>query len=371
MQPTNEWATIPEIVRAARTKLPTNLWDYTCGGAESETTLRRNRSAFDSLAFRPRVLRGVAHRDTSTTFLGHNLSMPVLFAPVGGVGHFHPDGALAVARVSERVGTMSFVSTMSTPALEEVRSGADAPAAFQVYVRGDRSWVERLVRRAESAGFDAICLTVDSAAYGRRERDLENRYAPHDSHGRPNLEGPSSESDREDWQAAFTWDDLAWLRDTTKLPLVLKGVLSGEDAALAVEHGVNVIHVSNHGGRQLDHAPATIEVLPEIVAAVGGRADVIVDSGFMRGSDVLKALALGAKAVLIGKLMAWSLAAGGEAGLERTMDLLRTEMLNIMANIGARSVSDVGPSSVRPTTPPYAAPWPVGAPHLGEAADVL
>ncbi len=356
-----DWLTIPEVVRAAHAKLPQNIWDYTCGGADGETTLRRNRSAFESLAFRTRILRGVANRDTSTTLLGHRLSLPVMFAPVGSVGHYHPDGALAVARVAERVGTMSFVSTMSVPALEDVRAGADAPIIFQVYVRGDRAWCEGLARRAENCGFDAICLTADSAAYGRRERDLHNRYMARDSHGRPNLSDLPNSAGDEDWQAAFTWQDLDWLRNATKLPLVLKGVLSAEDAKLAVEHGVDVIHVSNHGGRQLDQAPSTIEVLPEIIEAVAGRADVIVDSGFMRGSDVLKALALGAKAVLIGKLMAWGMAAGGEAGLERTMEVMRTEMLNIMANIGVRNIDELGPECVRPSLPPHPSPWPVGA----------
>lgn len=358
-----EWLTIPEIVRAARAKLPANVWDYSCGGADTETTLRRNRSAFDTMAFRPRVLRGVSGRDTSTSFLGHRLSLPVMLAPVGSITHFDADGALACSRAAERVGTAAFVGSLALPSLEEVRAGARGPLIFQVYVRGDRDWLKALVRRAERANYDGVCVTVDSAAYGRRERDLHNRYFPRESGGdRPNLGDlpPGTDAElRERYQAGFTWDDVAWLRETTRLPLMLKGILSGEDAALAVEYGVNVVYVSNHGGRQLDHAPATIEVLPEIVQAVDGGAEVIVDSGFLRGSDVIKALALGAKAVLIGKLMTWGLGAGGEEGLVRTLELLQTEMSIVMANIGARTIAEIVPEHVRPSMPPAVAPWPV------------
>ena len=364
MSSTDEWLTIPEIVRAARAHLPTNIWDYSCGGAESETTLRRNRSSFDSIAFRTRILRGAARPDTSTTFLGFQLSLPVMLAPVGSIIHFDPDVALACARAAEAAGTGTFVGTLSSPSMEEVRAGAQGPLFFQLYVRGGRDWIEAMVRRAERAGYSAICLTADSGAYGRRERDLHNRFFPRERAGRPNLEGLPAGSDgraREDYQATLTWEDLAWLRSITRLPLILKGVSTPEDAKLAVEHGVDVIYVSNHGGRQLDHGPATIEVLPEVVRAVRGWADVIVDSGFIRGTDVVKALALGARAVCIGKLMTWGLAAGGERGLQRAIELLRTEMAIVMTNVGVRSVADIDGSCVRPSVPPAPDPWPVGA----------
>ncbi|MPZ13541.1 MAG: alpha-hydroxy-acid oxidizing protein [Chloroflexi bacterium] len=354
MRANGEWLTIPEIVRAARARLAPHIWDFAAGGAESETTLRRNRAAFDCLTFRPRVLRDVRHRDLSTTFLGHSLSLPVMLAPVGSIQHFHPDGALACARVAERAGTITFVSTVASPSLEDVRAGSKGPLVFQLYVRGDREWLRAMIGRVERAGYAAVCVTVDSAAYGRRERDLENRYLARQSHGRPNLAvlpGGVGEVTREQYQAALTWDDVDWLRSMTSLPLMLKGVLCPEDAELAVQHGVDVVYVSNHGGRQLDHAPATVEVLPEIVCAVAGRADVIVDSGFMRGTDVLKALALGARAVLVGKLMAWGLAAGGEGGLECALDLLRDEIGTTMANIGVRTTAELGPACVRPSIP--------------------
>jgi glycolate oxidase len=358
--------TVREVVDAARARLSPQVWDYSCGGADSETTLRRNRSAFDHLAFRPRVLKGVGRPDVSNTFLGHRLSLPVMLAPVGSIARFHPDGALACARVADRAGTASFVGTLASPSLEQVRAGAGCPLFFQLYVYGDRRWTERLVRRVEEAGYSAICLTVDLAAYGRRERDLHNRFFPRESIERPNL-GAAYEAAslvvRDEYNAGLTWEDLAWLRGITDLPLMLKGILSAEDATLAVEHGVDVVYVSNHGGRQLDHAPAAIEVLPEIAEAVGGRAAVVADSGFMRGTDVVKALAMGASAVAVGKLMVWGLAAGGEDGLLRTLELLKTEIATTMVNVGAGRVADLGPHVLRPSLPPAPAPWPVGAPR--------
>jgi isopentenyl diphosphate isomerase/L-lactate dehydrogenase-like FMN-dependent dehydrogenase len=357
--------TIPEVVDAARRRLPPHVWDFSVGGSESETTLRRNRAAFESVAFRPRVLRDVSSVDLATTFLGHPLALPVMVARVGSIMQFDPDGALAVARAADRAGTASFVAGVSSPSLEEVRAGSMGPLVFQLYVRGDRDWLARLVRRVENAGYAALCLTLDSAVYGRRERDLHNRFFPREGKSRPNVEepptGPAARPAAE-YQAALTWEDVDWLVGASRLPLVLKGIVTPDDATLAVEHGAAVVHVSNHGGRQLDHAPATIEVLPEIVAAVAGRAEVIVDSGFMRGSDVIKALCLGARAVLVGKLMAWGLAAGGVDGLVRTLEILRSEIGVTMAQLGARSVAELGPDLVRPSAPPPPAPWPVTPP---------
>ena len=272
-QSADEWLTIPEIVRAARAKLPANIWHYSCGGAESETTLRRNRSAFDYLALRPRILQGAGHPDTSVTFLGQQMSLPVMLAPVGSIVHFDPDGALAAARAAEAVGTGAFVGTLSTPSLEDVRAGADGPLYFQLYVRGDRDWIEGIVRRAERAGYEGICLTADSGAYGRRERDLHNRFFPRERGNRPNLGDVVSGADRGDYQGQLTWDDVAWLRETTRLPLMVKGILGPEDASAAVDRGVDVVYISNHGGRQLDHGPSTIEVLPDVAQAVGGQGE--------------------------------------------------------------------------------------------------
>jgi glycolate oxidase len=361
MQSDEQFITIPEIIQAARARLTSNAWDYSFGGADTETTLRRNRTAFDYIALRPRVLRDVRVRDTSTTFLGHPISLPVMLAPIGGPQNYDPDGALACARAADQAGTIAFIGTLSSPSMEDVKAGSQGPHMFQIYVRGDREWLRSLVKRVENAGYSGLCLTVDSASYGRRERDLQKRFFRGDGGNQPNLMGLASGNGAgsRDHQAALTWDDVDWLREVSSLPLMLKGILSPEDAEIAVQHGVSVVYVSNHGGRQLDHAPATLDVLPEIVAAVRGRAEVLIDSGFMRGTDVVKAIALGAKAVLIGKLMAWSLGAGGQAGVARALEILRTEMMVTMANIGARSIAEIGPSSVRPSYPPREAPWPV------------
>ncbi len=357
-----EWITIPEIIRAAKANLPSSAWDYSFGGADTETTLRRNRTAFDYIALRPRVLRDVRVCDTATTFMGNPLALPVMLAPIGGPQNYHPDGALACARAADQVGTMAFIGTLSSPSMEEVRAGSKGPLVFQMYVRGDRSWMEALVRRVEKAGYSAICLTVDSAAYGRRERDLQKRFFRGEGGAaQPNLVGLTSgdPNGSRDHQAGLSWDDVDWLRETTSLPLILKGILSPEDAELAVEHGVSVVYISNHGGRQVDHVPATLDVLPEIVAAVNGRVEILIDSGFMRGTDVIKAVAMGARAVLIGKLMAWALGAGGQAGVVAALEILRSEMLSAMANIGVHSIAELGPQCLRTTYPPHPSPWPV------------
>ncbi len=341
---------IPELVEAARARLDPILWDYASGGAESEVTLRRNRTAVGRFALRSRALPGATWAKTATSFLGHSLALPVMLAPVGPLDFFHPDGALASARAAHRAGTAAFVGMLSFPSLQEVRQGSRGPLFFQLYAWGDRDWLGGLVRRVEAAGYHGLCLTVDTAALGRRERDLHNRYAPAGRH--PNLMGlPAEPSIARQFQASLTWDDLGWLRGLTRLPIMLKGVLCAEDAALAVEQGVDVVYVSNHGGRQLDHAQATIEVLPEITRAVGGKAEVLVDGGFLRGSEVVTALALGARAVLIGKLQVWGLAAGGEEGLVRTLELLREEIAATMATVGAGAVPDLGPHVVVPAPP--------------------
>lgn len=346
----SEFFTIPEIIRAAEQRLPRQIWDFASGGADTETTLRRNRIAMERYALCQRVLVGVPQRDTSTTFLGHRISTPVMLAPVGSITRFDPNGALAVARVAERMGTIAFVSTVAAPVLEDVAAGVGSPLVFQLYTYGDRDWVKGIVRRVEHAGYVALCLTVDTAVYGRRDRDLENRFFPRQSSGeRPNLAGLADgllESDVH--RAELTWEYLSWLRDLTPLPLILKGIMMPEDAVRAVEHGVDVIYVSNHGGRQLDHAPASIEVLSEVAQAVEGRAEVLVDSGFQRGTDVLKGLALGARAVLIGKLLVWGLSADGEAGLARALELLTQEIDVAMGLIGIQSLEEIGPSVIRP-----------------------
>lgn len=346
----HEWLTIPELVGAARKAMDPVVWDYSAGGSDDEVTLRRNRRDFETYAFNARVLTGVGVPDITGSLLGHKLQIPVIFAPVGSIAQFHPDGALASARAASRAGTASTVATLASPSLETVRSGSKCPLVFQLYMYGAREWVSRLVHRAEDAGYSALCVTVDVAAYGRRERDIHNRFFPRESIERPNLQTPGgsyapSLSDK--FNSTFTWNELAWLREITDLPIMLKGIMSATDADLAVAHGVDVVYVSNHGGRQLNHAPSTIDVLPEVVESVRHRAQIVVDSGFMRGSDVVKALALGADAVAIGKLMAWALAAGGEDGLVCATELLAAEMKTVMANLGARDLGELSASMLR------------------------
>jgi isopentenyl diphosphate isomerase/L-lactate dehydrogenase-like FMN-dependent dehydrogenase len=286
-----------------------------------------------------------------------------MFAPVGSIGMFHPDGAQGPARVAAKVGTVSYVATNASPSLEEVRAVSDGPLVFQLYVYGDRSWLTKFLKRVEDAGYDALCLTVDSPDSGQRDRRFANYGSQWFGRGVANFasdpEYPGSAADRQRFLGGLTWDDVTFVREQTKLPLILKGVLSPLDAALAVEHGVDAVHVSNHGGRRQDQLPSTIEVLPQILQAVNGRAEVVVDSGFMRGTDAVKALALGARAVLIGKLMIWSLAAGGEPGLDRAFQLLKREISATMANVGASTVAQLTPDLVVPSFAPPPDPWPV------------
>ena len=255
-----DFVTNQEIIMAARRNLTQNVWHYLTGGAESETTMCRNRFGLDSLAFRPRVLIDVSKIDTSTTFLGHKLSIPVMLAPIGSLQSITPEGGVAVARAAEEFGTVNFVSSVTQPSLEEIAAASRNPKIFQLYVQGDLKWVESLLTRVKRAGYSALCLTVDTAHYGHRERQMMDRWLP-----------PSRRGTGYEYRAGLTWETLDAIKQMAGLPFILKGVATAEDAALAVEHGVSTIYVSNHGGRQLDHGRATIDMLPEIVDAVRGR----------------------------------------------------------------------------------------------------
>lgn len=348
--PARDCDTIAEIVRDARNRMSTVMWDIASGGVESEATLRRNRSVMEAYAFQPRVLRGVVEPDLTTTVLGQQIASPVMLAPVGSIALFHPDGALAPARVAAKRGTISVVGALASPALAEVAAASSGPLIFQIYVRGDREWLHALVRQAEDAGYLALCLTVDSTGESRREREIHNRYRrvpppqPNLPPGRRREEGVAH-------QVRFTWDDLDWLRSVTSLPIILKGIINPADAALAVEHGVDAVYVSNHGARELDHLPSSLEMLEEVHAAVAGQAEILIDSGFLRGTDVVKALALGARAVLIGKLQLWGLAAAGTDGLARVLDILDAEIAHTMQLLGAHRVADLSRQFVRPSRP--------------------
>jgi glycolate oxidase len=342
--------TLQEIAIEARRRLSVHAWDYLSGGSESETTLRRNRLALDSLAFRPRVLNNVATVDATTSLLGIPLRIPVFAAPMGSLHLMHPGSAATVVKASAAFGTIPFISTVSAPGLEETAASAPGPKVFQLYVRGDRKWVDDVLDRVVKAGYRALCVTVDVAWYGKRERDLINRFNRREFVARANI-GQISQEEEFNNQAAITWDFITHCKERTKLPVIVKGIATAEDAALAVAHGVDGIYVSNHGGRQLDHGMGAIDILPEVVAAVGKRAEVYVDGGFCRGTDVVKALALGARAVGIGKLQGWALAAGGEEGFVRALELLEVETRMTLALLGCTSLKELSPRHVRPAAP--------------------
>src|SRR5690242_20271511 len=300
----DRFQTLHELVRAARNRLPAGEWDYLMGGTETETTLRRNRLALDSIALRPRVLRNVAKLDPSSTFLGRPVRIPVMFAPIGSVESFTPGGGATAAQASAEFGVPQMLSSACNPGLEATAKAADNFRIFQLYVRGDDAFVDDHVKRALEHGYAAFCMTVDTAKYSRRERDLARRF----------VKPWRLRATGQEFQAALSWDNVKRFKDRHDLPLILKGIATGEDAAMACDLGVDGVYVSNHGGRQLDHGRGSIEVLPEVVKAVAGRSTVIVDGAFMRGTDVIKGIALGAQVVGLGRLTCLGLAAAGEAG---------------------------------------------------------
>jgi isopentenyl diphosphate isomerase/L-lactate dehydrogenase-like FMN-dependent dehydrogenase len=330
-----------EVIQAARRNLPQDVWDYLNGGAESETTMRRNRLGFDSLGLRPRVLVDVSKVDTSATFLGQKLRIPVMLAPMGSLQTMTPEGGVAVGKAAAEFGSINFVSSVTQPSLEEIAEATTTPKIFQLYVRGDLDWCAAVIERAKKAGYMALCLTVDTAHYSRRERPLLNRWQPPSRH---------REAGRI-YQAMLTWEMAVAMKKIAGMPLIIKGIATAEDAKLAVDHGVDVIYISNHGGRQLDHGLGTIDTLPEIAAAVNGKAQIVLDGGVTRGTDVVKALALGANAVNIGKLQGWGLGAGGKDGVVRVLELLEEEITIDMALLGVTNVDQLNPKYVCKAAP--------------------
>ena len=355
---TEQFLTLQEIVAAARARLAPGPWSYLIGGAESEITVRRNRQALDSIAFRPRVLRDVSRIDTGAAFLGRRARLPVLLAPIGGLESFVEGGAASAARGAAQFGVPQMLSSVCQPGLEETAAAADTLRCFQLYVRGDQAWVDDHVRRARDHGFTAFCLTVDVAMYSRRERDLIGRFV---KPWRATAQAGST------YQSGLSWDQVKRFKDKHDLPLIIKGIATVEDAEIAVRHGVEVIYVSNHGGRQLDHGLGSAALLPEIVAAVAGRAEVWVDGGFMRGTDVVKAIALGAKSVGLGRLPCLGLAAAGVPGLVRTLEILEDEIRTCLGLLGVTSFGELTPQHVT-AAPPVGEPGVLGAfPLLGES----
>jgi 4-hydroxymandelate oxidase len=354
--------TIAELEAAAEQALPPMAWGYYAGGADDEVTLRANTAAYRKLALHYRVLVDVARRELATTVLGDRVALPVLVAPTA----FHrlacADGELATVRAAGAAGTIYVLSTLSNTAVEDVVAAATGPVWFQLYVYRDRGATEALIRRVEAAGATKLVLTVDAPLIGRRERDVRNRFTLPDGLRIENMHGgfetlppAAEESGLQAYVAqlldtGLSWRDLAWLRGATRLPIVLKGIVRPDDAVRAVEHGAAGIIVSNHGGRQLDGAPATIDVLPAIVDAVAGRAEVLIDGGIRRGTDVVKALALGAKGVLVGRPILWGLAAGGEAGARQALAILGRELDLAMALCGCATIDSITRDLVKTVT---------------------
>ena len=345
-EPTGDFQCLHEFIPAARAKLSDHIWGYLVGATETETTLRRNRLAIDSLALRPRVCVDVSKIDLGSHLYGRNLRMPVILAPVGSLESFDPGGAATAGQAASAFNIPIMVSSVTHPGLEEAAAAAPGPKIFQLYVRGDDAWIDDVVKRAVGAGYDAFAITVDTAAYSRRERDIAGRFV------KPWRAAATGQS----YQAGFTWDNVKHFKDKHGIPLILKGIATAEDAALCCEHGVDGVYVSNHGGRQLDHGRGSMDVLPEIAAAVRGRAKIIIDGSICRGTDIVKAIALGADAVAMGRMYCYALAAGGEAGVHKMLELLEHELGVAMALAGARSLNELHPGFLSRNAPCVATP---------------
>ena len=349
--------TLRELEAEARRRLDPVHYDFFAGGADDEVTLRRNEAAFARIGLVPRTLCGCATRTVDLVLLGCRISMPVLIAPTAFHRLAHPDGECATARAAASSGIIMIVSMASTVAINAIGKAAreeapDPSLWFQLYIQPDRGFTEAIIRRAEDAGCRAVVVTVDSPVLGRRERDLRNGFLdlPPDlcCENLRDIPANGSATVRPILMCAdLSWDSIDWLRETTALPIVLKGILHPADASIALQHGVDAIIVSNHGGRQLDSTPATIDLLPEVIDALGGRIPVLVDGGVRRGSDVVKALALGARAVAIGRPAIWGLAAAGESGVAGVLEMLRAELDRTLALCGCGSLADITRDLVR------------------------
>jgi isopentenyl diphosphate isomerase/L-lactate dehydrogenase-like FMN-dependent dehydrogenase len=351
----SEFLNLHELVAKARQNLNQNDWDYIVGGVESETTLRRNRMALDAIAFRPRVLRDVSKVDASVSQFGRRLRLPVVLAPVGSLESFHAAGAESVVRAVDKFGAAHMLSSVCDPGLEQLAAAApNALRLYQLYVRGDEAWVDDHVERAIAHRYGAFCLTVDTAHYSRRERDIAKRFV---TAGRRRVQGRA-------FQAALDWRTVNRIKSRFQIPLAIKGIATAEDAAIALDHGVEWIYVSNHGGRQLDHGRGSMDVLPEVVDAVAGRAKIIIDGSICRGSDIVKAIAAGADLVGIGRMQCFALAAGGEAGVVRLLELLEDEVQRCLGLLGVNNFAELDRTYL------HAAP-PANPPHVLSAFPLL
>lgn len=373
--------TVEDLRRVAKRRLPKGVFDYIDGGAEDERTMANNVDAFADLEFRPNVLRDVSEVDTSTTLLGKHVPLPLILAPTGYTRIAHSQGELSVARAAARVGLPYSLSTMSTRTIEEVAAVSDGPKWFQVYTWKDRGLVKELVERAAAAGYEALWLTVDTAVLGRRERDVRNGYAfppelgpktiidgmmhpawtldflthepmvfanvvHHADHG-ADAGMPMAEHVMKNFDQKLSWADVEWLQSIWAGPLILKGIQTVEDARRAVDAGVEGIGLSNHGGRQLDGAPSPIELVEPVAQEIQGAAAIICDGGIRRGSDIVKALALGADACSIGRPYLYGIGAAGERGVDHVLRFFREGVERTMALTGRRSIPEIDRAVVR------------------------
>jgi 4-hydroxymandelate oxidase len=343
-EPASEWLSLRHLEIEARRRLDPAVYDYFAGGADDEVTLRANEFAFARIGLLPRVLVGTGEPELATTLLGCPISMPIVIAPTAFHRLAHADGERATARAAATAGTILIVSMAATVAVDEIASEARSVAPesdvhlwFQLYLQPDLQFTEGIIRRAEAAGCKALVITVDSPVFGNRERDLRNGLTDLPA-------GVCCENLRDGrvvreiaFSREFSWQHIRWLRQITSLPIVLKGVQHPSDSQLAIDNGADALIVSNHGGRQLDTVPATIDVLPAIADAVEGRIPVLMDGGIRRGTDVIKALALGASAVAVGRPVLWGLAADGEHGVKQMLEMLRAETVRALTLCGCRS----------------------------------
>ena len=340
-----EFRSLTEMVQLARKRLDRGDWDYLVGAADTEASLRRNRAAVESWVFKPRILNDVTEVKIKSELLGSPMRIPVLLPPIGSVQAFEAGGGTSVARAAKDFGILQILSSSCSPDYEAVAQGVPGPRVYQLYLMGDQSWMDDHIRRAIDAGYTGFCLTADTQVYSRRERDVMKSYVPMSGRSASAADGDFSH------QASMTWDTIAHIKETHDIPLIVKGVMHEDDAKRCVEAGVDVIYVSNHGGRQLDHTMACIDALPEISQAVAGRVPVVVDGGFMRGADVVKGLCLGADFVGMGRFESLAMAAGGYAGLMRGLKILEQEIRISMALLGASDLSVLNPHLLQRAQP--------------------
>ena len=353
--------TLQDIIKRARAQLPRGEWDFVAGAAETETSMKRNRLAFDRLALKARVLNDVSKVNLRRNLLGVDLRIPVLLAPIGSLQGFESGGGLSASRAAETFGSIKILSSACKPDFESVARDCAGPKIYQLYVNGDEAWMMDIIARTKAAGYKAFCLTVDTQVGSRRERDVLKGWVSLSGRG---PDGKPLPPPAVTLQPSMSWALVRRIKERFDIPLVLKGIACAEDAELAVQHGVEVIYVSNHGGRQLDHARASLDTLPEIARVARGRATILFDGGILRGTDVLKALALGADAVAIGRLEALAMAAGGAPAVVRALELLELEMRLNLQLMGLSSIDQLGPDCVLPAEP-------VGAPHVLSAFPLL